>query len=181
MSLNVLYTQVLWYSVWSSCKDARTTLVANRWASYVLDHLPSSSSSNPGISRANSAGWRGRRPNGHSDWHVRQSRGSAFPSAINSAHSSMKWSCTRLPCSHGTCTGMFMPPYPHIGHPGSVRSNSMARSPPLLPVCPIIAILHLVRSPRHLPPAARSPKATLSELLAAALIGSAANPHVEPR
>ena len=46
-------------------------------------------------------------------------------------------------------------------HPGPVRSKSMARPPPLLSVCLVTAILHLVRSPRHLPPAARPPKAAL--------------------
>lgn len=46
-------------------------------------------------------------------------------------------------------------------HPGPVRSKRMARSPRLLSACLIFAILHLVRSPRHLPLTARSPKAAL--------------------
>ena len=53
------------------------------------------------------------------------------------------------------------PTHPHIGHPGPVRSKNTARSPPLLPVCLVMVILHLVRSPRHLPMAARLPKAAL--------------------
>lgn len=48
-----------------------------------------------------------------------------------------------------------------LGHPGPVRSESMTCRPPALPVFLVIAILHFVRSPRHLPPTARPPKASL--------------------
>ena len=60
----------------------------------------------------------------------------------------------RVPASHGRTVPVPVhsyPPDPHMGYPGAVRCKSMARPPPLLPACFAIAIVHLVRSPSHLP------------------------------
>ena len=47
-------------------------------ASNVLGHLPSAPFSFAAIAPASSAGWGIRRPNGLSDWHAMQGRGSAL-------------------------------------------------------------------------------------------------------
>ena len=137
-------------------------LVSNPRASYVLGHLPSSSSS-PGISQACSAGWGGRPPNGR----AREARSPvcvpecntfcAFQHAMSVYPASMVARYLHR-CGHA--------PDPHMGHLGLVLSKSMARPPPLVPVCFVVTVRHLVRSPRHLPPAARPPKAALGGAVA---------------
>lgn len=97
-------------------------------------------------------------------WHARHGRGSTFPSAIRSARSSMQ--CGRVPALHGRRTvsapvRSCLPDHPHMDHPRPVHSKNMAHPPTLLPVCLAFAILHLVRSPRHLPPTARPPKVAI--------------------
>ena len=67
----------------------------------------------------------------------------------------------RVPALHGRTAPVPMrswPPGRQLGHPGPVRSKHMARSPPLSPVCLIIAIFHLVR-----PPLSPAPDVTSSQ------------------
>ena len=144
-----MYTPVIWYSAWFSCEVSRPTLIANCRASYVICHLPSSSSilgilgqvppggevvvptAIPTGTRCTAAGLR-------SQVHVLR-----VPACIG-----------RVPALHGRTAPVPIrscPPDPRMGHPGPVRSKSMVHPPPQLPVCLVIALLHLVRSPRHLP------------------------------
>ena len=70
------------------------------------------------------------------------------------------------------------PPDRQLGHPGPVRSKRIARPSSRLPVCLVIAILRLVRTPRHLSLASHP---RYAEMLATAPTGSAVDPHVKPR
>ena len=59
----------------------------------------------------------------------------------------------RVPARHGRTVPAPVhscPPDRQLGHPGLVRSKGMARPSPLLPVCLVIAIVRLVRTPRLL-------------------------------
>ena len=72
----------------------------------------------------------------------------------------------RVPALHGRTVPVPVHsclPNRQLGHPGPIRSKRMARPSPLLPVCLTIAILRLVRPPRHLSLASRPPKAALCE------------------
>ena len=122
--------------------------------------------------------WMGR---SSSQRHAMQGRGFVLPHTIRSARSSMQ---RRVPALHGRTVPVPVRSCPQdcqLGHPGPIRSKSMARPSPLLPVCLVIAIFHLVRAPRHLSWRHVLSKPRYAELLAAALVGSADNPHVEPR